>query len=327
VDTPVRGPAGIAGYPSLAANNPVDGTGRITIDWYAGSTANLKFGPLAGSVSVITRSFHPVSVDGTVGTFFSTVDGTSKGFAYYYANGGFPTEGLVMIVYDSAGNPFFVHTGSRANYRGELQHGARYNATNSTIDLWLRGAKIATGTDSSHTWNPGSTGYAQTGSWHGQSFWWAGSLFWLAVFDRALSDAEMTAWTTLDPYDLILPKDGMMKPPLSLWNINNTVQVDQEFIGDNPYNLSTTLHAGASTGGDIPSVGGIGFTPLNEVRVDQTLFTVLTIPIATQNVIAIDQSLTLTNNWNLANQVGVGNSIELTISDQPGLLLGDRYKR
>ena len=108
----------------------------------------------------------------------------------------------------------------------------------------------------------------------------------------------------------------------------NVVEVDQEFIGESPYILGTDLTASAVTGGDIPSeVEGEDIATSNSVDVIQQLITVLTIPILTQNVIAVEQSIDLIDNWNTENEVAVGTFCNLYLGDAPNVLIGNRYRR
>ncbi len=47
-------------------------------------------------------------------------------------------------------------------------------------------------------------------------FFYDGNIYWIACFDRPLSDQEMYVWQTADPLDLLMPDEpllGVAPPP------------------------------------------------------------------------------------------------------------------
>jgi hypothetical protein len=287
-------------------------------------------GKFLGPVTVIARCL-PTSVD-TAGQLWGTHDVSSG-------------DGCTLQISAASGCGWFVGNGGgtfisdgdvAGSVNNEFTLGGSYDPSGAgTMRLYKSGVLVASNTSAGASHNTSSAGFASTGRFStgggaGVTFGLNGSVWWVAVFNRALSAPEMVAWTTThDPIAMVqIPqktRGGTGAPPPYI--TGNDIVVDQTFIGDSPFVLGTVLTAGAATGGDIPSSGGGGFAQINDINVFQFLNMVESIPSLTQNVIDVDQFVTFVEQYSTANNIDVGTILNLFLADEPNVLVGNRYQR
>jgi hypothetical protein len=287
-------------------------------------------GKFLGPVTVIARC-NPTSVD-TAGQLWGTHDVSSGDGCSLQING---ASGCGWFV-GNGGGTFLSDGNVPGSVNNEFTLGGSYDPSGAgTMRLYKSGVLVASNTSAGASHNTSSAGFASTGRFStgggaGVTFGLSGSVWWVAVFNRALSAAEMVAWTTThDPIAMVqVPlktRGGAGTPPPYV--TGNEIVVDQTFIGDSPYVLGTVLHAGAATGGEIPSEGGGEFAQLNDINVFQFLNMVETLASLTQNVITVEQILSFVEQYNSANNVNVASFCNLFLGSEPNVLVSNRYRR
>lgn len=194
---------GTAGYPGLTFND----TNVEYIDW---TTAGLKPLPsvAGGGVTVIAR-VKPTLNSGSLGSFFGTWDQVPRnGFMLYYdGDVGSADEGIAFIV-GEANSYLLSHAGPRGSYSGyEFTCAGNYNPVTRTTSVWSNGALLDSDTDAGTAWLTTTTSFLQTGVTQDAARYYNGNIYWVACFDRCLTDAEMATWTTADPLALIQGDD------------------------------------------------------------------------------------------------------------------------
>lgn len=198
------------GYPGIGKS----GTDSPFVIWE--DTADTKF---LNSVSAVGRWFPRTSdLCQMCGTLNNT-GSTREGWSLTLDNA--DNFGPGMFAYHNSTNFFVTAPGPAANYFGfEWTFGGVYNANLRQIKVFKDGRMIASGSNNAQAWNSVASGIPlrAPGPWPAGSFPSDCDVYWLAIFDRALTDAEMVVWQTQDPLELILPETptlgvGGLPPP------------------------------------------------------------------------------------------------------------------
>lgn len=306
---------GTAGYPGL---HFLDSNG----EWISWDRTAL--GATTGSVTVIGR-WKPKAAH--YGALLATIPdvGTQTGFSVGFHS----ALGLVMFV--AHNNNFFgAATSDPSGDSGyEYTAGGSFNASAASITLWKGGKEVSTNTDNTQPWNTVASSVLYTGKYHNSNEELDGDIFWVAYFNRALTDAEMTVWTSQDPLDLIYGEDPILKaiiPPL-LWA--NVDLDDNSFTLTGPVSFSfgDTDNADFAGTGTLVSVPGGNLILANEDgEVSVFIFeTAVLMPFANLD---IDTGLfTFVEVFSFAN-VDLDTSVfTTTIAGSPGVLASGRYRR
>lgn len=188
---------GTKGYPGL---NFQDSNGEY-VDW------EKKAFTLVNSITYIGR-WAPQSgaSGGIMGTL--TQGGAASGSLLYFDAG----NALTMTVADT-GSFHFTGAGTPGNDADyEYTAGGRFDSTTGTVDVWKDGIKYRSATSTAKPWNTVSTTLLQSGNIPTTNSEINGNIYWVAVFNKALTDPEMVAWTTRDPFDLIWGDEQIMQP-------------------------------------------------------------------------------------------------------------------
>ena len=311
--------SGITGYPGLnfnASNNEY-------IDWDRDA-----IGAMTGGGATVIARVNPTAGTGAVGSIFGTYqDGPKNGFMLYFNDAGGADEGLAFIV-GEAGSILYSSSGTKANYSGyEYTAAGRYNSFTRTTSVWQDGIKLDEDTDLGTAWLTTATNFLHTGRIPNTSDRYGGNCYWIAVFNRELTDEEMVVWQTTDPLDLILPPPSIMVVPNNIsFSCSNVVLVTDEAAGENTYSITTALIAGANLAGDLSSSPPVPpvFSGLNEVLVVGSTNLVETVLMSTRNVVLVTDAADTFEPFSGANEVLVGDRSETRIGNQ---LVAGRYKR
>jgi len=187
----ILGRASVTGYPGQF----MVGTTGGFIDW-----DRTPLLPLTGSVTVIGRWFP--TGGGNYLNLLGTLSqgGGATGFLLYFD----AASALTMTVADT-GSFHFTAAGTPANDSGyEYTAGGRFDSITGTVDVWKDGVKIRSATSLAKPWNTVESTFFETGVLPNLiALPWSGNVYWIAFFNRALTDSEMLVWGTQDPVDLI----------------------------------------------------------------------------------------------------------------------------
>lgn len=329
------GPTGVGDYHNLSSNSPLaptagtagypgqiwDGTNHDYVTWSQWD------GQITGAVTVIAR-WKPLA--GAIGSALGTWQ-NNNGFALNFISGTFGAEDGVEMVVGETGTNLLISSGSHASFEGiEATVGGRYDSASRTVDIWQNGVKLATNTDVAKAWNTTTTTDLASGLILGTSQFFSGSLYWVACFDRALTDAEMEVWTTQDPLDLLLGPDPLLVFVQPTWAVATTIGAGAAWQDASPWIVSTPLVASADSGGSVPSAPGPGTVwncgtvvgvPTSEVLVTGQLFA------GVQTVIGVAAAASLTSIWGLATSVGVSTAVATGLDGQTNVLASGRFRR
>ncbi len=306
------------GYPGL---NFEKADGEF-IDW-----DRAAIGPLTGTgISVIAR-IRPTTGSGDVGSIFGTWQSSPQnGFMLYFQDNGGADEGIAFIVSEGGAN-LFSATGSRASYSGyESVAGGRYDNINRRTSVWQNGRKLDEDTDAGTAWLTTATNFLRSGSVAGSIEGYDGDIYWIACFNRALTDQEMFVWQTHDPLELLLPPEPLIQVVIPTYHCSNEVLVDDETSMNNPFRLATTLLADAILGGDLASTPPVPavYSCENEVTVLVSSIAVATGLISTRNTVLVADSSDAVAQFSCSTEVFVGSTCSTTVGNQ---LVADRYRR
>lgn len=313
--------SGIAGYPGLNFN----ASNQEYIDWNRTELGGSLW--TTGGKTVIAR-INPTTGSSDVGSIFGTYQTAAiNGFMLYFNDTGGADEGLAFIV-GQAGSTLYANSGTKANYTGyEYTAGGRYNSFTRTVSVWQNGIQLDSTTDAGTAWLTTTTNYLHTGRIPNSANWYTGNIYWIAVFDRELTDAEMVVWQTKDPFELIYPPESTLDTPANLpYALTNEVEVLDSFSGQSPYYFTTDLVAGCALAGDLASVPPVPptYALSNEVLVVDAMVAVSTGLIVLQNVVTVTAATATFTTFALANEVLVGGSLQSTVGN---IIAAGRFKR
>jgi hypothetical protein len=281
---------------------------------------------LLGPVTVVGR-WIPQS--GAIGAMFGTWN-NNEGFGFNFIDGTFgPEDGIEMIVGRSGSN-LIISSGSHASFRNiEATVGGRYNDVTRTVDVWQNGVKLATNTDTGKAWNSVATVSMQTGTLAGTSQWFNGGIFWIAVFNRCLSDSEMAVWTTKDPIDLLLGNKRVLAPILPGLEITN-VDIDFNtfgFTGPILLTLGNSDFVDAAVGGTLNSDSTGTFVLQNTDLDTNQLILQAPILMPLANIDIDFSAIDLENPFALANVDTDHSAFSTSVAGSANELAAGRYRR
>lgn len=326
---------GFGEYHNLSANSPLAPT-RGTAD-YPGQTFSATnhdyvtwtqyTGKITGEVTVIAR-WKPKA--GAIGAALGTWQ-NNFGFSLLFVSGTFGAEDGVEFIVGETGSNLLISSGNHVTYENvEATVGGRYNSSTRTVDIWQNGVKLATNTDVAKAWNTTATTDMASGLILGTSQFFDGDLFWVACFDRCLTDAEMIVWTTQDPLELLVPPDPLLSipPTVIILSSGGTGTPAISLTGPIFFSLNNAATAYGETGGDLPSVPPtIAFGPANvgigtsQIELFPPILTTLASSGTGQSVIS------LTVPYDLASGGLGASSFSTTTGAQANVITGDRYRR
>ncbi len=316
--------AGIQGYAGLNFNA---GNGeRIVWD----QESILPLPSVAGGSGTVIARVKPTTGSGTAGCFFGTFRLTpANGFMLYFADVGSADEGLSFIV-GEANATLFSHSGTRANYSGyEYTAGGRYDNNTRTTSVWQNGVKLDEDSDLGTAWLTTPTVFLRSGDIANSGNFYDGNIYWVACFDRALTDSEMRVWGTIDPLELICPEDPVLFA-LDIWSCGTTLGVATSWQDRSTWSVGTNLTADAQSGGSVPSTvppsvvwacsTDVGI-PTATVVVSGILFP------AAGSSIAVSTSCSISNIWACESDIAVSSAITEGVNGKTNVLAAGRYRR